>query len=458
MKKTTEKQLSMQTKTENKPDTRFKEQTDKPIATNVAKSEEVQAIIDRMPIGWVKCVSLLFGFLMCLLIVLSCIIQYPDTVDGQITITANSAPVRLVAQSSGRISLLKGNKCQLKNGEVIAYLESKANYIHVLQLDSLLKNYHPEESEYLSLPGDLILGEVSPVFNSFYLSFSKYQNLLKSEVYAMMLLNLECMIKTDEAIIENHYKDLKLKEVIVANSTEQLEKDSVLLTLNAISEQEYQNKYNSWLSILESKLNLKSTILTTQSQINKNRLEIQRVRQEENESKEKAYVEVIARLNELTNAINAWKKQYLYVAPIDGDLEYLSFWKNNRFIEGGQELFSVMPERNSVYGEVLVPAYGVGKVKKGQNVNIKVDNFPYDEYGMLKGTVKTVSRISNTLKTKEGNAEVYLATIAFTNGMITNFGLELPLDFDTKGSAEIITKPKRLIERLFDNLRSKTEK
>ena len=48
--------------------------------------------------------------------------------------------------------------------------------------------------------------------------------------------------------------------------------------------------------------------------------------------------------------------------------------------------------------------------------------------------------------------------LTFPDGTLTNFGKILPLDFETKGTVEIITKRKRLIERLFDNLKSKGEK
>ena len=33
----------------------------------------------------------------------------------------------------------------------------------------------------------------------------------------------------------------------------------------------------------------------------------------------------------------------------------------------------------------------------------------------------------------------------------------LDLDFESQGTSEIITKPKRLIERLFDNLKANAE-
>lgn len=74
------------------------------------KSEEVQAIIDRMPTYWVKWVALCVGVLMGVIVLLGFLIQYPDTVDGQISVTATTAPVRLVANSNGRINLLQSNK------------------------------------------------------------------------------------------------------------------------------------------------------------------------------------------------------------------------------------------------------------------------------------------------------------------------------------------------------------
>ena len=153
-----------------------------------------------------------------------------------------------------------------------------------------------------------------------------------------------------------------------------------------------------------------------------------------------------------------WKEHYLIAAPIDGELEFLGFWRNNNFVQAGQELFSVIPHKNSIVGEVQIPSFGAGKVKVGQTANVKMNNFPYDEYGLIKGKVKSISRITNKLKTQKGEVDTYLVTISFPEGMTTNFGRRLPLDFESKGTAEIITKPKRLIERLFDNLKAKGEK
>ena len=67
------------------------------------KSEEVQDIIDRMPTRWTERISLLTALLILGIIALGFIIKYPDTVDGQISVTAHAAPVRLVANTSGKM-------------------------------------------------------------------------------------------------------------------------------------------------------------------------------------------------------------------------------------------------------------------------------------------------------------------------------------------------------------------
>ena len=62
------------------------------------------------------------GVLMGVIVLLGFLIQYPDTVDGQF-VTATTAPVRLVANSNGRINLLQTNKTRASKGNVISYLE-----------------------------------------------------------------------------------------------------------------------------------------------------------------------------------------------------------------------------------------------------------------------------------------------------------------------------------------------
>ena len=422
------------------------------------KSEEVQAIIDRMPTYWVKWVVLCVGVLMSVILLLGFLIRYPDTVDGQISVTATTAPVRLVANSNGRVHLLKTNKSQLQKGDVISYLESGANYRHILWIDSALSKLNGNERNHTLLPDTLILGEASSAYNAFLLAYLQYERVLSSDIYSTMRQNLQQQILTDRAVIANLDNEIQLKRQILRTSADQLRKDSLLLVAKAISEQEYQQQHTAHLSLRQTLLNLQSNKLMKQSEVGRNQFEIQRILLEETETGEKAYSDYITRKNELSNAINLWKERYLQYSPTAGELEYLGFWRDNSFVQTGQELFSIIPDKNNILGEVIIPSFGAGKVKIGQSANVKINNYPYDEYGLIKGIVKSVSRITNKLKTPKGEVDAYLVIISFPEGTVTNFGKTLPLDFESKGTAEIVTKRKQLIERLFDNLKAKGEK
>ena len=422
------------------------------------RSEEVQVIIDRMPTKWAKYIALITSILISLIITAGFIIRYPDTVEGQISVTSSMAPVRLVANSAGKLHLLEQNKNMLNEGDVIAYIESGADYKDVLLLDSLLNQYKPGQNNVSIFPSSLTLGEMVSAYNSFILADEAYNRIKNTDIYSTMREILNRQIKTDQDIVENMNKELDIKQQIIQGSAEQLEKDKALLALAAITEDEYENKRQSHLSKEESFFTGKSNLYIKQSEINKNTLEIRRNELEEKETTERLLSELSSALNNLTNMILLWKEKFLHISPFDGELEYLGFWRENQFVSSAQELFSIIPKENDIVGEVMIPSTGAGKVEIGQTANVKINKFPYDEYGLLKGRVETLSRVSNRIETREGTAEAYQVLISFPDGFTTNFGIPLFLDFESKGSVEIITKPKRLIERLFDNLKAKTEK
>jgi len=437
---------------------------------DTVKSEEVQVIIDRMPTQWAKYVSLITAILISLIIGSGFIIRYPDTVDGQISVTASIAPSRLVANTSGRLHLLEENNKMLCEGDVIACIVSGADYRDILRLDSLLYLY----SSYLnpvfavfdtqsppppvSFPYSLNLGDITTAYNAFVIADREYRRLIYTDIYKTMREILTRQIATDKDVAFNMEEDLALKKKIITGSAGQLEKDRTLLDMAAITEDVYEEKHQQHLSKEESYLNMKSSLLSKQSDINKNNLEIQRISIEEKETTEKAYSELMSVTNNLSNMIRLWKEKYLQIAPFDGELEYLGFWRENSFVNSGQELFSIIPAENDIVGEVMISSIGSGKVEIGQTANVKINKFPYDEFGLLKGRVESISRVSNRIETREGVAEAYQVIISFPDGFVTNFGIPLFLDFESKGTVEIITKPKRLIERLFDNLKAKTDK
>ena len=426
----------------------------------IQRSEEVQTIIDRMPTRGATYAIGLTSLLVTIIISLGFIIKYPDTVDGQISITAHLAPIKLVANASGKLHLICKDRNSINEGQIIAYIENEANYRDVLLLDSLLMIHNNNLEDFPSVP-ELILGSISSAFNSFSIAHSQYYRALHSDIYKIMCNSLQQQNMINADIIKNLDKKLLLKEKKLKIEGELLNRDSTLNQVKAISTQEYNRQQGSYYDLQSVYKELQSSRLSHMAQIRRNEQQIQQYILEEQEKLEKLKEDLSACKFQLTNIIYTWKKQYLQISPLDGQLEYLGFWIENYFVQNRQEIFSILPNQNEIVGEVIVPSFGIGKVKIGQTANIKVSNYPYMEYGLIKGKVSSISRISNKIEqsstdaTKEGN--VYRVLISFPDGLKTNFDQTLDLDFESHGTVEIITRPKRLIERLFDNLRANIE-
>jgi len=82
----------------------------------------------------------------------------------------------------------------------------------------------------------------------------------------------------------------------------------------------------------------------------------------------------------------------------------------------------------------------------GQRVNIKLNNYPFTEYGMLQGVIRSISEVPD--------GDNYSLDVELSNGLVTNYGIELKFAQQIEGVAEIITEDQRLFQRVFNPLKA----
>ena len=421
------------------------------------RSEEVADIIDRMPTGWTRLVVAIIIVIVVTMVTLGCIIKYPDTVTGQISITGEIAPVRLISSASGRLHLLIDNNTEVKEGTCIGYIESGTVYKDILRLDSLCKMM-PEKGTKIDIPDHLELGALSVYYNDFILSYIKYDQLRETKVYDNMRRMLRNQQLSNKQVSRNLNKEIDLNNAVLINLHRQYVADSVLHKSGALSDEELSQQYNSLLSHKQSDIELRITELVKQSEIKSIDIELAKVDVTVMEELTSSFNTMLAKYNILMNQIRQWKEMYLFISPIDGLLQYQGFWRNNTFISASSEVFSISPVKNRMIGELLIPAGGAGKVKVGQDVNVKLADYPYNEYGYVRGKVEILSTLTHNIESSEGTVKAYLATVSFPQGLKSNYGKRLQLNFESVGIGEIITEKRRLIQRLFDNLKAKETK
>lgn len=431
--------------------------------TKQQKSEEVEAIIEKMPSRFGIAITCLVGFLFISLLFFGWIIRYPDIVTGEITISANTSPIKLIAGFSGKIHLLKRSDEPVKEGDYIAVIQNGANYLDVIKLQSLILNWKNGNNlvvsaNVVSLPPRLSLGELNDAYYALLNSFSLIENFKadniyskQDEIYDELIIQKSMALSTLNNKLKLSKENLKLVDKFVA-------RDSILFSKKVLTESEKDRSQMSQLSARDAVQSIFREIRLNQAEIDdlKNK-KLQNIIQKHDKEKQ-LYIDANTALNKVEDNIKLWESKYAFKAPFNGLVQFLKFWEDYQFIQLSDAAFAVVPEKNAMRGHMVLPANGAGKVRPGQEVIIKLHDYPYTEYGSISGKISTISSTTNSVKTEKGDLETYLLQVDLPNGLKTNYGSTLNFKFDIKGAGEIVTNDRRLIERLFDNLKYSVQK
>jgi hemolysin D len=94
---------------------------------------------------------------------------------------------------------------------------------------------------------------------------------------------------------------------------------------------------------------------------------------------------------DLVKAEQRTKLQAL-TAPVDGVVQQLAIHTIGGVVTPAQALLVVVPAESRLEIEAMVSNRDIGFVRPGQQAEIKVDTFPFTRYGLLHGTVLSVSQ------------------------------------------------------------------
>lgn len=392
----------------------------------------------------------MFGFLF-LIIILSWFIRYPDIVQTKIIITTQIPPEKLVANTTGKIEhIFVSDKSAIAKYTPLAIIENPANYKDVYELKSLIKTVDTNNSDFefpIENTSALQLGTVESAYANFeksYLEYSLNKN-LKPYLIDKQAQNFEQIQQESRLQLLLEQKEIAVKELTYKQT--ELDRHKRLYDKGVIPAQEWESKNVEYLQQEKNINSLTSQITTIRSSLND--LNKNKKTTLLSESKDQLTLKrnVILSINQLKKVISDWELTYVIQASIEGKVTFLQIWKEHQNITAGDNVFVIIPENsNNFIGKVKAVALNSGKIKEGQNVNIRLANYPDREFGIVEGKVKSVSLIPD----KENNL---LVDIDLPKGLKTSYNKELPFQQEMSGTADIITEDLRLIERLLYQFR-----
>jgi multidrug resistance efflux pump len=419
------------------------------------KTEDVNELLTSVPkwiIRWG--VTMIFSIMVAAL-ALSYFIKYPDTLTAKATITTINPPVTIVSKTNGKIIKLKvKNNQSVKRDDLLLVIESASNYNSILTIDSILKKFNKDDSlnynklNTLSLLGKEGegLGDITPTFIAFLKSYNDYklQKELNPQIREIEIINNEL---SEYQTLQGKYQN---QENIFKEEFSLVEKDfnrfTTLFSSQSISAKEYEDKKREFLSAKRNYESIKITNINNKLAINnleKNKLQLQIQAYQEIERFEKALGQSV---QSLQSEIETWEQTYLLKAPIEGKVSLFNYWAINQNIKQGDEVLSIVPSvKQEIIAKLLLPAQNSSKLKIGQTVNVKLDNYQFQEFGMLKGRVKNVSLVPQK--------ETYAIEVSLPNNLITSYNKQLVYKEEMHGTADIITEELSVFDRVFYQFR-----
>ncbi len=420
------------------------------------RSPELQEVMSGIPGSFLRWGLLLFFAIILSILAVTWFINYPNIVSAPLTITTYNSPVPLVAKSNGNISrLFVVNEEVIPMSKTVALIENQANWDDVktvLRFIDSLKDNTKWDNAVMSynIPESLNVGEIQSAWLRFvnaYDKFGKYDH--QAYMHSKMLLIEKQIARQEEYLIELKKQQL-LSEEDLSLSFKSYRRDSGLYEKNdyAISLNQLEKSKQALLQKQVSFSSLKSSIKNSESSMLKMQESLLDLRTQYEKELNQYRSDLSENLQMLKVSIGQWKEKYLVESPIKGKVTFTSYWNENQVIKAGDILATVIPEdTNRIIVRADVPVSGLGRVKVGQEVNIKLSGFPYMEFGVLTGKIRTLSLIP-------AGGSVYIAEIDLVNGLTSTYNISLDFINEMTGTADIITDNSRLIFRLIKPLYS----
>jgi HlyD family secretion protein len=411
-------------------------------------SDPVKEIMGRPPNRIIKWGSTTLLLVFVIFILFAWLIRYPDTIPAPVEITTTNPPVTLSTKITGHIkSFFVKEREEVKSGQLIAVMETTASLNEI----KLLKNTTdtikiPELLLYQRLPLFTELGELQGFYGAFLKNLSDLNTNVSNDLYGRKIASL-----SDEIISLREYIDrLSVKERLFSENHSLEEKKynriSSLFAGKVIPESELEQSHQALLRVNIELQQARLDHSAKSIELAEKRQLIEEYRINRTQEKERLVSVLRESYLNLMAQINLWENSYMLISPIDGIVSFTKYWSANQSVVKDEPVVSIVPLRpGNFLGRINLKMQRSGKVKTGMLVNIKLSSYPYLEYGIVRGRVKSKSLVPS--------GDAYVIDIELPNGLTTLYGTTLDFTQNMQGTAEIITENVRLLQKIINPFR-----
>lgn len=218
--------------------------------------------------------------------------------------------------------------------------------------------------------------------------------------------------------------------------------DSIFIPSKRLRVGELNDYYIQLLKLIDSYVSFSDEMIkTAENQKAKKELQVQ-------------YENLIISYNSLYNKILEWEKRNVLKSPINGKITFPIDWNKKQLIYGNK-IFKITPDNyGAIWGKCYVRTEGLIKIKEGQRVVIKINEYPYLEYGLLTGYVGSISSLNMSEYGFDPQNRHALIEVSFCDKVLyTSYNKQIYFNGELTGTAEIVTKEMSLLKHLINPMK-----
>ncbi len=411
-------------------------------------TEQVHEILSYVPHVLVRWGSAIIAIIIVCMLVASYFIKYPEVIPASVLVQSSTPASKVLAKSGGRIQIMVPNNSKVQKDQLLAVVENPAKTEDILTAKALADSIR-------RLPQDSLINPILPQFilgsaQSAYLAFAeKYRTAvyrLRDQYANERMQNVRSQLASISQVMVkmSGQKEVIKRELALAETDYQ--RNQRLYKEGVISQSEFEKQSANYMGKQRQVEDIELSLLNNSIKRDEYAKLLLDLEERVTEQNLAIISDLYQSLSYLEVAINEWYYQFALVAPNSGQLSYYRFYSETDIVNPGDPIFAVLSEDKGIQVWAEVPLIGAGKIEEGQRVNIKLQSYPYKEYGMLIGRVAAITAVPNN--------NSYRLLIDLPNGRKTTYNVELAFKEEMVGMGEVLTKELSLFDRIFNELRS----
>ncbi|GAB3805713.1 HlyD family efflux transporter periplasmic adaptor subunit [Spirosoma humi] len=412
-------------------------------------SEQVRDVLTRPPSGLVRSgtgiVVLGIGFL----VGTAALIRYPDTLVGPVVLTTDPQPQQIVIRANGRLGRLLAKNGQLVGkGQPLAEVENTTRLVNIPRLHQLTTEvYQFLKRPHVSLPTleKGTFGDIQDEVNALRAACINYHRLISDGYLLKHLDLLDREIHQYHQLLVVNERQSTINNSEFDNAEKKYRIDRRLFTEKVYSQAEFLGLENEYLRRKREKEDYQKTLLQNNLLLvakEKERLDLQ---QQQTQQLRITSGDIQQALRNIENQLQTWQQSYLLTSPLSGRLHYLQTLSELQSLRSGDSLFAVVPLHTPLIGVANLSVQNRGKLRIGQAVIIRLAEYPFAEYGVIRGQVSAIFQSANNTRCR--------VHVRLSNQLLTSYQLKLNYRYEMPGTVEVITDDLSLLQRTLFGLR-----